>query len=106
MLRQITKEEFSRADYRKEAEILRPIDDLVDYLPHGYIEFNAEGLGPARSAYFVTSSGMKFALCEYLQPNPSITEIIVEFSAGNSRKQILEVLSDLGLEVSDLSFIR
>lgn len=68
--RQLSRAEWRRGDYVEVATIPLSADEITRRCGATFEEFVEEGLGRARSAGFVTSSGRQFSVVEYPDGTP------------------------------------
>ncbi len=103
--KQIQFDEWQRGDYRSRAVINRKSEELLSDFPVIFDEYEAEGLGRAKTAFFLTSNNRQFAITEYLEPIVPITEIVILNNPETLDSDLAEVLELLNLSTSDLDFI-
>lgn len=104
--RQISREEWKSGDYRSFAEIYCKSDEILANHSVEFEEYYADGLGKAKTAFFVTSNNKQFAITEYLEPKVPITEIILLNTPETIERDLNEILETLGLSCSDLGFVK
>lgn len=104
-LRPINKDEWVHGDYRSVACIDRPLHTILADVKVNYYEFVADGLGPARSAFFVTPRHRQFVICEYLSTDTPLSEFLVLFDRQTVYADLDEILGLLGLGRRDLSWV-
>lgn len=103
--RQISLNEWQVGDYRPAAEIYRRSEELFTNYQVDFNEHYVEGLGRAKTAFFLTSNKTQFAVTEYLEPTVPITQILILNDPQTVVNDLNEVLEILGLSHSDLGFI-
>ena len=98
-------DEWQRGDYRARAVINRKSEELLAGFPVIFNEYEADGLGRAKTAFFLTSNNRQFAITEYLEPTIPITEIVILNDPETLDGDLTVVLELLNLSFSDLDFI-
>jgi hypothetical protein len=102
---QISLDEWKIGDYRPIALIHRKADELFPNRQIDFFEHWEEGLGKAKSAFFITSNNRQFSVTEILDRKPPLTNIVVLNNQDTVRDDLNEVLGILGLSYSDLDFV-
>ena len=73
--KQISEKEWIRADYRPAAEILRDADDLFPNIKVDFCEYEDDGIGRMKIAYFLTSNNRQFYVEQHVEYPFAITII-------------------------------
>lgn len=102
--RQISEHEWKRGDFRAFASINKTTDELLGKFKINFEEHFVDGLGKAKTAFLITSSGNQFFITEHLEPIVPITEIFV-LNSPNLKDDFSEVLKVLNLNYSDLDWV-
>lgn len=102
--RQILENEWKRGDFRAFACINKTTDEIFGDNRFDFEEHYINGLGKAKTAFFITSNGNQFLITEYLEPTVSITEIFV-LNSPKLKEDFKEIMKALNLKSSDLDWI-
>jgi len=102
--KQISKNEWERGDFRSFACVNKKSDEILGDNNFDFEEHYIEGLGKAKTAFFITSNDNRFFITEHLEPRIPITEIFV-LNSPKLKEDLREVLTVLNLKYSDLDWI-
>lgn len=104
--KQITRDEFERGDYRPVAGFERKADEILRACQIKFDEEHIEdGLGRAKTAYFLTSNDTPFFITEFLETVVPLTQIYVLYNPDTWISSLNEVLESFGINSSDVDFV-
>ena len=103
--RQIGENEWQVGDYRPKVLINRKAAELFQNYQVSFKEYSEDGLGKAKSAFFLTSNNTQFSVRELIEPKTPITEIFILNNPNTIENELNEILEILRLSYSDLDFV-
>ena len=102
--KQITKNEWKRGDFKAFASINKTTEELLGKFDIDFENHYIEGLGKAKTAFFITSNNNQFLITEYLESTIPITEIFILDNPKLLKDIFKEVLEVLNLDYSNLDW--
>ena len=103
--RQIGENDWQIGDYRPKVLINRKAAEILQNHQVSFKEYSEDGLGKAKSAFFITSNKTQFLVRELLEPKTPITEIFILNDPNTMENDLNEILGLLRLSYSDLDFV-
>ena len=103
--KQISKDEWTQGDFRAFASINKTTNELLEKFKIDFEEHLIDGLGRAKTAFFITSNGNQFFITEYLEPTVPITNIFILNNTDLMKNNFKEILEVLNLNYSDLDWV-
>lgn len=103
--KQITLDEWQRGDYRALAMIHRTADELFRSHKIVFEEYEEDGLGRAKNAFFLGSNARQFLVVEYLETRIPTTNIFILKNPDTMSSDLKAILQALELTFSDLDWV-
>ena len=104
--RQLSRAEWRQGDYVEVATIPLSADEITRRYGASFEEFVEDGLGRAKSAGFLTSSGRQFSVVEYLDSTPPpATYVCIINEPATMASDLREALATLEVAAGEMSWV-